>query len=214
MPKEPKRQRVDLTQFESVEDAIEKVAAAGDYDEVAKHFLSRKGLDPTALPVLFFSSMVNRCNSLHAAIAREMRAQNPHAVFPLIRAYAEGAALLIYVYDHIDYVNALIDRPRERQRGTPARLKVGKLVAYAVNHAPGFKHAYDELTDFTHFGSTAMWSPFVLSDAGESFSWTSYARWRNDEQAMIAAALTLEISDASHTLLGNFGGRYLRSSSG
>ena len=214
MRKEPERQRVDLTQFESVGDAIEKVAAAGDYDEVAKHFLSRKGLDPIALPVLFFSSMVNRCNSLHAAIAREMRAQNPHAVFPLIRAYAEGAALLIYVYDHIDYVNGLIDPPGERQRGTPARLKVGKLVAYAVNHAPGFKHAYDELTDFTHFGSTAMWSPFVLSDAGESFSWTSYARWRNDEQAMIAAALTLEISDASHTLLVNFGGTYLRSSSG
>jgi hypothetical protein len=214
MPKEHTRQRVDLTQFESVEDAIEKVAAAGDYDEVAEHFLAGKGIDPTALPVLFFSSMVNRCNSLHAAIAREMQAQNPHAVFPLIRAYSEGSALLIYVYDHVDYIEALVDRPRGRRGRTPSRLKVGKLVAYAVKHAPGFKHAYDELTDFTHFGSTAIWSPFVLSDKGESFSWTSYPRWRNDEQAMIAAALTLEISDATHTLLRNFGGRYLRSSSG
>src|SRR5829696_6326406 len=87
MSNQPARQRVDLTQFESVEDAVKKVAAAGEYDEIAKHFFVRKGIDPTALPVLFFSSMVNRCNSVHAAIAREMQAQNPHAVFPLIRAY-------------------------------------------------------------------------------------------------------------------------------
>jgi hypothetical protein len=88
-------------------------------------------------------------------------------------------------------------------------------VAYAVNHAaPGFKQAYDELTDFTHFGSAAMWSPFVLSEEGGRFSWTSYPRWKNDEQAMIAAALTLEVSDASHTLLGNFGAEYLRATSG
>jgi hypothetical protein len=52
--------------------------------------------------VLFFFSMVSRCNSLHAAITREVNAQNPHAVFPLIRAYAEATALLIYVYDHVD----------------------------------------------------------------------------------------------------------------
>src|SRR5829696_8106060 len=59
MSNQPARQRVDLTQFESVEDAVKKVAAAGEYDEIAK--------------------------------------------FPLIRAYSEGAALLIYVYDHVDY---------------------------------------------------------------------------------------------------------------
>ena len=206
--------RLDSTQFESVEDATERVAAAGDYDEVAKHFLARQGIDPTALPVLFFldgQPLQQACTPpSHARCGLE----NPHAVFSLIRAYSEGAALLIYVYDHIDYVEALIDRPIERQGSTPARLRVGRLVAYAVNHAPGFKHAYDELTDFTHFGSTAMWSPFVLSDESESFSWTSYPRWKNDEQAMIAAALTLEVSDASHTLLGNFGGRYLQSRSG
>lgn len=72
MTSEPMPPRVDLTQFASVQDAIEKVAAAGNYDEVAKHFLSQEGIDPIALPVLFFSSMVNRCNSLHAAIAREI----------------------------------------------------------------------------------------------------------------------------------------------
>lgn len=131
-------------------------------------------------------------------------------MIPLIRAYAEGSALLIYVFDHVGYIEALIEDPKERQPSAPARLKVGKLVAYAVNHAPGFKHAYDELTDFTHFGATAMWSPFVLSDDGESFSWTSYPRWKNDEQALIAAALTLEVSDVTHILLGNFGRRYLR----
>ena len=212
MAEEPKR--LDLTQFGSVQDAIEKVAEARDYDEIAKRFLGIEGIDLTALPVLFFSSMVNRCNSLHAAIAREMQAQNPHAAFPLIRAYAEGAALLIYVHDHVDYMQALLDRPSEAQPGARNRLKVGKLVAYAVRHAPGFKDAYDELTAFTHFGSTALWSPFVLSDDRERLSWTSYPRWRNDEQAMIAAASTLEVSHAAHALLANFGQRYLAGGAG
>jgi hypothetical protein len=170
--------RLNLTPVQLGQDAIQKVTAARDYDGIAKRFLAPKGNDPTALPVLFFSSMVNRCNSLHAAIAREMQAENSHAVFALIRAYAEASALLIYVYDHVNYIQGLLDRPSEARPGAPARrrLKVGKLVTYAVKHAPGFKDAYDELTDFAHFGSTALWSPFVLSDDGEGFSWTSYPR--------------------------------------
>jgi hypothetical protein len=54
-----------------------------------------------------------------------------------------------------------------------------------------------------------MWAPFVLSNDGTSFSWTSYPRWKSEEQALIAAALTLEVSEATHILLGNFGHTHL-----
>jgi hypothetical protein len=202
--------RVNLTQFSSVEDAVAKVGAAGDFREIAKHYLSIDGLDPTGRPVLFFQSIVNRFTSLHAAIAREMAMENPHAVFPLIRAYAEGAALLIYVTDRVSYIEALLDRPNEQRKNVPNRLKVGKLVAHAIKHAPGFKDAYDELTDFTHFGSTAMWSSFSPTSGG--YAWRSAPHWRSEEQALIAAALTLEVSDASHTWLKDFGNRHLASS--
>jgi hypothetical protein len=210
MAEESAQQRLNLAQFASLEDAIAKVAAAIAYDEIAAHFLSGENIEATALPVVFFSSMINRCNSLHTAIVREMEAETPHAVFPLIRTYAEGAALMIYVYDHVNYIESLLDRPWERDPNAPARLTVGRLVAYAVKHAaPGFKQVYDELSDFTHFGSTAMWSPFVLATDGGSYSWTSRPRWRNDEQAMTAAAMTLEVADALHTLFGNFGRKYV-----
>ena len=139
-----------------------------------------------------------------------MEQENPHAVFPLIRAYSEGAALLIYVTDNVSYIEALLDRPNEQRENLPNRLRIGKLVAYAVKHAPGFKHAYDELTDFTHFGSTAMWSS--IRPTNDGYAWTNLPHWRSDEQALIAAALTLEVSEASHALLKNFGNRYLASS--
>jgi hypothetical protein len=140
-----------------------------------------------------------------------MREQNPHAVFPLLRAYSECAALLIYVYDNVDYIEALTDRSSEQRQDGPQRLSVGKLVDYATKQAaPGFKHAHGELSNLTQFGSTAMWSPYVLSDDNR-LPWTSHPRWKSEEQAMIAAALTLEVSEANHQLLENFGDRYLRS---
>ncbi len=196
--------RVNLAQFESVEDAIAKVEQPQDYLAIAKEYLV---VEDVELPMLFFGSMVNRCESLHVAIAREMREQNPHAVFPLLRAYSECAALLIYVYDHIEYIEALTDRPNKRRHP----LSAGKLVAYATKQAaPGFEDAHDELSDFTHFGSTAMWSPYLLSDDDRG-SWTSYPHWKSAEQAKLAAALTLEVSEANHQLLQSFGHRYLRS---
>jgi len=208
MTEEQRPQRLDLAQFASVEDAISKVESARDYTSIAEEYIVPGEL---ALPMLFFGSMINRCEGLHTGIAREMREANPQAVFPLIRTYAEAAALLIYVIDHIKYIEALIDKPQQRRQDVPARLKVGKLVSYAKRKvAPGFKFAYDELSDFTHFGSTAMWTPYVLDEDGKKFSWTSYPRWKSDEQALIAAAGTLEISAATHALLRNFGNRYLK----
>jgi hypothetical protein len=55
---------------------------------------------PTTLPIMFWHSMVTRSEGLHGAIAREIRERNPHAAFPLLRAFAEDLALVIYVDDH------------------------------------------------------------------------------------------------------------------
>jgi hypothetical protein len=208
MAEKPPSEGGNLSQFGSVEDAISKVDETRDYLPLAEQYLVP---DDLTLPMLFFGSMINRCGSLHMAIARELREQNPHAVFPLLRAYSECAALLIYVYDNVEYIEALTDRSSARRPGAPDRLSVGKLVDYATKQAaPGFKHAHGELSNLTQFGSTAMWSPYVLSDDSRLSS-TSYPQWKSEEQAMIAAALTLEVSEANHQLLENFGHRYLRS---
>ena len=60
---------VNLEQFESVEDAITKVEQTRGYLAIAKEYLV---VENSELPTLFFGSMINRCESLHMAIARDV----------------------------------------------------------------------------------------------------------------------------------------------
>ena len=152
--------------------------------------------------------MITRSQGLHEAIAREIARENPHAVFPLIRAFAESVLLVFYVADHPDYVNALIDRPRNFGKGDPKRKSIQALISYAKDHAPGMKDVYAELSEATHFGSTAMWAS-VTPEEERHVSWANSPRWRSDEQALIACAQTLELADAMTHLLTQFAERYV-----
>ena len=51
-----------------MEDAIRKVDQTRDYLPLAEKYLVP---DDLGVPMLFFGSMINRCGSLHTAIARE-----------------------------------------------------------------------------------------------------------------------------------------------
>ena len=82
---------------------------------------------------------------------------NPYAVFPLIRAFAEAVVLVFYVNDHPQYVRTLIVPERELPKGGPKRKTIKALISYASEHAPGMEAVYRELSEATHFGSTAMW---------------------------------------------------------
>lgn len=192
----PPPRRLDLGQFDSVEDALSKIEPGDRYLEVGKiamrYCKDGEGL-PLTLPVLFWFSMITRSQGLHDAIVREIAQGNPHAVFPLIRAFAESVVLAHYVSDHPEYVKALIDHPRNSGKDGPRRKTIQALIAYAKDHAPGMKDVYAELSEATHFGSTAMWAS-VTPEEGEHFTWASSPRWRSDEQALIACAQTLELA--------------------
>jgi hypothetical protein len=114
---------------------------------------------PLTRPVLFWFSMISRSQGLHEAIAREIANTNPHAAFPLIRAFAESVLLVIYVADHPEYVETLIYRPWNLGKSDPKRKSIQALISYSKHHAPRMKDVYAELSEATHFGSTAMWHP-------------------------------------------------------
>lgn len=66
------------------------------------------------------------------------------------------------------------------------------------------KDVYAELSEATHFGAIAMWASLTIEGEGESglrTTWASYPRWRNEEQALIACAQTLELASAMESLL-------------
>jgi hypothetical protein len=207
---------LNLAQFESLDDALEKIAPRDRYLEVGKLIMpaARERL-PLTLATFFWFSMITRSEGLHGAIVREIREENPHAVFPLIRAFAEAVILLIYVHDHPSYISLLTARPSELPKDGPKRKSIQALINYATQQASGMKAVYAELSEATHFGAIAMWASHDVVDedaSGARTTWTSYPRWGSEEQALVACAQTLELADAMEGLLTQFCKRHLLSS--
>jgi hypothetical protein len=200
-------QKLDLAQFASLEDALTKAEPGDRYLNVGKLLMPIGDGMPMTIGTMFWFSMITRSEGLHQAIAREIRASNPHAVFPLIRALAESVVLLIYVTDHPRYVDVLTSRASELPTNGPKRKSIQALIHYASKHAPGMKGVYAELSEATHFGAIAMWASHTIEgddESGYRTSWTSYPRWRDDEQAMVACAKTLELAEAMEHFLRQF----------
>lgn len=203
----PEPRKLDLTQFASLDDALAKVEPGERYTDVGKLLIPISDGMPMTLGTMFWFSMISRSEGLHQAIAREIRASNPHAVFPLIRAFAESVVLVIYVTDHPKYIDVLTSRASELPKSGPKRKSIQALINYALKHASGMKTVYAELSEATHFGAIAMWASHTVEgddESGYRTSWTSYPRWRNDEQAMVACAQTLELAEAMQHFLRQF----------
>lgn len=209
--KEPPK--LDLSQFDSLEDALDQIDPGDRYVEVGKVLvpLTNSGM-PLTIPVAFWFSMISRTQGLHEAVAREIRQKNPYAVFPLLRALVEAVALVNYVVDHPAYVDVLTSRPRERKAGGQKRKSIQSLIDYMKEEAPGLKTVYAELSEATHFGAVAMWTPHAISEADEESlrtTWSSHPRWRSEEEGLIACAQLLELSDAMVFLLEEFTRRHV-----
>lgn len=169
----------------------------------------RDAIDPHD-PVLVLHDHADE--GLHGAIAREIGQDNPHAVFPLIRAFAESVILVMYVSDHPRYVETLTARPSELRKNGPKRKSIQSLINTASKRAPGMKDVYAELSEATHFGAIAMWASHAIEgddESGYRTSWASYPRWRNDEQALVACAQTLELTYAMEFFLRQFCDRHV-----
>ena len=213
MPKKAPKM-LDLSQFESIADAAEKVEPGDRYTSIGSLLLGRDGLGLTPA-VLFFFAMLARAEGLHQAIAREIEAENPHAVFPLVRAFAESVTLLVYVIDHPNYIPLVMDRARDLPKGGPKRKSIQALIAHATPHASGLKDVYADLSEATHFGSLAMWTSMTVDDEDPpegsiaTFSWSSRPQWKSDKQGLIACAMTLELAEGMDAYLRRFAVRHL-----
>lgn len=213
----PPPKMLDLSRFESVEDALVKIAPGDRYLNVGRRLMvpGARSIDglPMAHETVFWLSMVSRSEGLHGAIVREIAHENPHAVLPLIRAFAEAVVLVIYVTDHPSYIQAVAANPRELPKGAPRRKTMKALIDYVFGQASQMKAVYAQLSEATHFGSIAMWTAHVPeSREDDSFhvSWTNAPRWRSDEQALIACGLTLELAEVMERYLGRFADCHIR----
>ncbi len=201
---------LDLAQFASFDDALTEVEPGDRYLEIGRLLIPLGDGMPLTVPTMFWFSMISRSEGLHRAIAREIREGNPQAVFPLIRAFAEAVVLVIYVLDHPKYIDLLTTRASELPKNGPKRKSMQALIHYASKHATGMKAVYAELSEATHFGAIAMWASHELKgddESGYSTSWTSYPRWRSDQEGMTACAQTLELAEGMEHFLRAFAKR-------
>ena len=78
--KTPKPAMVDLTQFESLEQALARITVIKPFNDLARQilqsYIDRDG--EWALPFAFFASSVSRGRALHEAIVREITPTNSH----------------------------------------------------------------------------------------------------------------------------------------
>jgi hypothetical protein len=111
---------VDLTQFSSREDALEKIKPRSRYVEMASDAVLPIPTDMGMnVSWLFWLSAIARAQGLHSAIAREAQETNPHAVIPLIRTFAETVVLVMYVNDFPDYIDTLTVDASELPKEAP-----------------------------------------------------------------------------------------------
>jgi hypothetical protein len=203
---------LDLGQFDSIADAFARAKPGDRYLNLGALVVPHSNGMGMTLPVLFWFSMLARSQGLHEAIAREIPNGNPHAVFPLIRAYAESLVLVMYVLDHPEYVEVLTRHPRDLSKDGPKRKTIQALISYAEKHVPGMKAVYAELSEATHFGSKAMWAFATSVDSTGGLPdivFTSATRWSSDEQALIACAQTIEIATEMTHFLRLFAERWV-----
>jgi hypothetical protein len=185
---------LNLEQFESPEAAKAAVLVQGVFEHELRSALS--GTTNLTLLTMFVMSIGVRARGLYDAIAREISKDNPYAVFPLMRQFAETVAVAFYTADHPSYVEALKTAEREKPPGAPRRKSVRALVSYMERvHAEQFGLVYDELSEVTHFGSLALWIAH-RAHGDRRVSWTSVPSWKAESQLYVACAQLLELREA------------------
>lgn len=195
--------QVDVSRYTDVEDAISAAAARADrFKSITTAVLTRVTQSDLDLPQrIFLTSALARAKGLHDGIVREIRANNPHTVFPLLRTYVELGGLLDYVTEKPDYLRKLMANPRDSPAGR-GRVSFESVWSVVKRRYPGIKRAYVELSEFGHFGSSGVFASWTL-DASDPepgtlgrLIHTFGPGWRNpDRDPKLAAAWLVEADD-------------------
>jgi hypothetical protein len=152
------------------------------------------------LPLLSF---INRAVSLHRAIVAMIEQENPHATFTLMRAYLELVVLVYYVNGHPEYMRAL-ERPARDLPPGVARRSMQAMINVAAKDMAGIRVVYARLSEMGHFGSTALWQAFAITDSGGgpgTLHYRTHPHWKREGDDRMALAMLIENDEAMLVLL-------------
>ncbi|MDQ2852901.1 MAG: hypothetical protein M3Y49_19615 [Actinomycetota bacterium] len=199
MTPEPEHVLLDLSGYQDREAAL-ALAAFGcptEYTALAKKHLA--GQADITTGYMLFCSFVSRMRGLHEGVIREIAHNNPHAAFPLTRAWVEAIAIGLYLLRKPGYVEQILHGPGDNR---PARKSFESMFHAVREDAAQLKLVYRELSDYSHFGTLGVWSAHSIeSEQNGTFTWTDAPRWKSETESQIACAQANELAVAGlHTL--------------
>jgi hypothetical protein len=157
---------------------------------------------------LAFFSFINRATSLHRGIVSAVRDANPHVAFTLLRAYLELVVLVYYLDSNPEYIEALKRPMKELPPHT--RKRFSDLFEFAGREIAGVVTTYEVLNEMAHFGSTALWHPFVFNDEEERLlAFSTAPGWRKLKDARTVLAMLQESDDAMAETLQRYSAHHV-----
>jgi hypothetical protein len=150
--------------------------------------------------VLVFQGFLARAQGLHEGATSACSAENPHATFTLLRAYAENAAAILYAKD----------KPREVDRFWDIDghgISIGRITNYAQTRFEGFRGIYDQLSKFAHPQALGILASTSVTE-DRTLQWASAPRFKHSDDQLIAYAWAVELAEATRHLLYEFAQRY------
>jgi hypothetical protein len=178
-------------------------SALADFRNQAKGALSR--FDRVDLRSVVVMGFIARVQGLHAGVVDSIRAENPHAAFPLLRSLAETAAAIAYLLDHPASL------PSFAGEGRPVR--IGKIKTHASKHFEGFDAIYKVLSDYSHPNSRGLIASHRVNEGADGtldLSWQSSPRFKSPLEAKVACSWLWELTEAQANLIGRLASRLSR----
>ena len=139
---------------------------------------------------LALMALIERWQAFHLGSIDAIEASNPLAAMTLIRSYAENAAAILWIWERpADLSKLFIGAERDK-------FAIGRLVANAQKHAPGFSELYQQLSDAAHPSGAGAYQSIRLDPENVgSFGWTSHPRFRDEQDALWALLWVIEICE-------------------
>lgn len=145
-------------------------------------------------------SFIALAQCLHEAAIQMTEAENSHAAFTLLRAYAENMAAILYAKDHPNLAANWWDVDGH---GIP----IGKITNHAQTLLGGFKGIYDQLSQYAHPQARGLLGFSSITD-WQTVQWSSAPHFRSANDWLVAYAWIVELADATHLLLYEFAQQY------
>jgi hypothetical protein len=151
---------LDLTGYEPRDRAL-ALAAHGcpeRYTAIAQVHMSTPYLTQGWM---LFGSFVSRMRGLHEGVVREIAADNPHTVLPLMRAWVEVITIALYVLRKPNYVEVLLHGPGD---GRPGRKSFEAMFHAVRDDASQLRLVYREEDEASGTVTSAVWNAHSIVD--------------------------------------------------